>query len=348
MQSPTIHRGLQKLSIKIGNIFSIRAASTSNFIERARLQENIRNDGEKCRESLAKGQFLPFYNGKPLLNRSRDLSWQNFEAAKSFSPKLEENFVFLGVDQTSEEEKILFAFPSDSDLEEGNQEGRFTEMRKALFTVDDLDKGQILSKSWSLLQWQRKTGFCANCGTKVARNFSGSSRSCSNCGSVYYPSLSPVGIVLIAASDHSKVMLCRQPRHPPGMYSCIAGFVDVGESLDACVRREAAEEVGVDVDEVVVHSSQHWPFPMGSLMVGCFALTDPTSTPDPCPVELEDARWFTPAELKAAFEMVNKKPSLRVDMKNEEGNIFVPPKEAIAHHLIKAWLVEHGHIVKES
>ena len=150
--------------------------------------------------------------------------------------------------------------------------------------------------------------------------------------------------MLVAASDHSKVMLVRQPRHPPGMYSCIAGFVDVGESLDACVRREAAEEVGVSVSRVVVHSSQHWPFPMGSLMVGCFALTDPASVPDPCPVELEDARWFTPDELKAAFETVNENPALRVDMKNLAGKIFVPPKEAIAHHLIKAWLHEHGHI----
>ena len=67
---------------------------------------------------------------------------------------------------------------------------------------------------------------------------------------VYYPQTSPVGIVSICDPSTDQLMLIRQPRYPPGMYSCIAGFLDVGESLEDCVRREAAEEVGIQVDKV--------------------------------------------------------------------------------------------------
>ncbi len=67
---------------------------------------------------------------------------------------------------------------------------------------------------------------------------------------MYYPQTSPVGIVSICDPTTDQLMLIRQPRYPPGMYSCIAGFLDVGESLEDCVRREAAEEVGINVDKV--------------------------------------------------------------------------------------------------
>ena len=136
---------LQKLTRNVTSqahvSLAVRSASnvsSLNFIERARLQESIRNDNDKCKENLAQGQFLPFYQGKPLLNRSRDLWWQDYDAARAANPRIEEEFVFLGVDK---ERGVLFAFPADSDLEKGNTEGRFTDMRRALFAVNDLDKG---------------------------------------------------------------------------------------------------------------------------------------------------------------------------------------------------------------
>ena len=68
--------------------------------------------------------------------------------------------------------------------------------------------------------------------------------------SVYYPTTSPVGIVSVCDPSKDSLLLIRQPRYPPGMYSCIAGFLDVGETLDDCVRREVAEEVGIEVTKV--------------------------------------------------------------------------------------------------
>ena len=187
------------------------------------------------------------------------------------------------------------------------------------------------TQGWSLLMWSRKTKFCTVCGTKLVRAVSGSGAKCPGCGHVTYPTTSPVscdahcdncdiiicvqvGIVSIGHEASDQLLLIRQPRYPPGMYSCIAGFLDSGETLEVghvvlyelyiyddcqeCVRREVAEEVGLDIDSVAYKCSQHWPFPAGSLMVGCHAtVTGDLPTPDPCKQELEDARWFSRDEV---------------------------------------------------
>jgi NAD+ diphosphatase len=96
---------------------------------------------------------------------------------------------------------------------------------------------------------------------------------------------------------------------------------------------------------VQFHCSQHWPFPAGSLMSGCFALTEPDARPDPCNDEVEEARWFSPKELLEALERVEQRPMLRVEQDNiAPDHVFIPPSGAIAHHLIKAWLKRHGHL----
>ena len=77
------------------------------------------------------------------------------------------------------------------------------------------------------------------------------------------------------------------------MYSCVAGFVDAGETLFECVQREAAEEVSVEVIADLglrFLNSQFWPFPTGSLMMGCMAFVKEDAVPEPCMVEVEAAR----------------------------------------------------------
>ena len=112
------------------------------------------------------------------------------------------------------------------------------------------------TQGWSLLMWSRKTKFCTVCGTKLVRAVSGSGAKCPGCGHVTYPTTSPVscdahcdncditicvqvGIVSIGHEASDQLLLIRQPRYPPGMYSCIAGFLDSGETLemghDSCV-----------------------------------------------------------------------------------------------------------------
>ena len=130
--------------------------------------------------------------------------------------------------------------------------------------------------------------------------------------------------------------------YPPGMYSCVAGFVDPGESLAECVTRETAEEAGVDIDpsSLKLVDSNHWPNPAGSLMIGCIVTTE-TETPSPCTHEIEAVKWFSPEELKKAVKLSEDNPNLRFAKDHDPKNLFVPPKGAIANVVIRTWLKQY-------
>merc|ERR1719411_1874333 len=97
-------------------------------------------------------------------------------------------------------------------------------------------------------------------------------------------------------------------------------------NFQECVRKEVAEEVGLDIDSVSYKCSQHWPFPAGSLMVGCHAtVSGDLPTPDPCKQELEDARWFSRAEVSEAVARIDANPRLRVGRGNNPAEVFVAP-----------------------
>ena len=106
-----------------------------------------------------------------------------------------------------------------------------------------------------------------------------------------------------------------------------------------CVRREVAEEVGLEVQSVEYRCSQHWPFPSGSLMIGCHStVAGQCPPPDPCKQELEDARWFTRQEVIQAKERIDNNPRLRLGRNNDPSEIFITPNGALAHSLISNWL----------
>ena len=149
-----------------------------------------------------------------------------------------------------------------------------------------------------------------------------------------------MGIVLVESPDSSEALLVRQPSYPEGMYTCVAGFVDVGETLEECVRREVAEEAGVKVGSVRTIDTQHWPFPNSSLMVGCIATADPESPgPDPGQGEIEDARWFPRNDVNEAFLVASGNEESRSSRrKTRPPRLCIPPKQALAHQLIKVWL----------
>jgi NAD+ diphosphatase len=150
-------------------------------------------------------------------------------------------------------------------------------------------------------------------------------RECPNCKVEHFPRTDPVVIML--AIDGDKCLLGRAGRFAANMWSCLAGFVEPGESMEDAARRETLEEAGIVCGDVKYFRSQPWPFPM-SLMIGCHArATSSNITVDR--EELEDARWFTREETALMF--VGQHP---------EG-ISIPPPIAIAHHIIRAW-VEQG------
>jgi NAD+ diphosphatase len=124
---------------------------------------------------------------------------------------------------------------------------------------------------------------------------------------------------------NGNLLLGRQARFPERSYSALAGFVEPGESIEDAVAREVLEEAGVTVRDVRYVSSQPWPFP-SQLMLGCLAFADhPAITIDT--TELEDARWFTRAEVAEAIELGPNSPGF-----------LAPPKQAIAYNLMCWWL----------
>ena len=148
-------------------------------------------------------------------------------------------------------------------------------------------------------------------------------RNCPSCGAQHFPRTDPVVIMLVTHGN--RALLGRSPGWPEGMYSCLAGFVEPGETLEAAVRREVLEEAGIRIGTVRYLASQPWPFP-ASLMIGCAAeaLTD-TITRDPA--ELEDAIWITREEALATLS-------------GERPDILPARKGAIAHFLLSNWLAD--------
>jgi NAD+ diphosphatase len=139
-----------------------------------------------------------------------------------------------------------------------------------------------------ITHWDRTTRFCPACGTATEPMPTERAKKCPVCGFTQYPRVSPAMIVLVHRPG--QILLTRQPTWPPNRYSLIAGFVEAGESLEECVHREIAEEVGVRVDAIRYLGSQAWPYPH-QLMLGFtarYAGGDIALEEQ----ELEDAKWF--------------------------------------------------------
>ena len=186
----------------------------------------------------------------------------------------------------------------------------------------DASDAPLFAAALSLVRWHSRHSYCANCGHQSIAVRGGWSRSCPSCEAEHFPRVDPVAIMLI--EHDGKLLLGRQPHYPERRYSALAGFVEVGESIENAVAREVKEEAGIDVEDVRYIASQPWPFP-SSLMIGCHAralssdLTIDTN-------ELEDARWFTRDEIRQSLEGGDCTP------------FQAPPPSAIARTLLEDWL----------
>lgn len=126
------------------------------------------------------------------------------------------------------------------------------------------------SRALQLLLWQRNHRFCSHCGAKTIRHANEFAMICPACDYMQYPRLQPCVIVAITRHDEAnqpKILLARSPRFTIPMFSLIAGFVEVGETLEQAVAREVKEEVGIEVKNIRYMSSQPWPFP-SNIMIG--------------------------------------------------------------------------------
>lgn len=178
-----------------------------------------------------------------------------------------------------------------------------------------------IAQARSLLHWHANHRFCANCGKATEMRGGGIKRRCPSCEKEHFPRVDPVSIML--AIDGDRCVLGRSPHFLPGMYSCLAGFIEQGETIEDAVRREVQEEAGIRIGRVAYHSSQPWPFP-SSLMIGCHAEAVSTEiTPDED--ELEDCRWFSRDEVR-----------LMLAGEHPDG-LITPPRMAIANRIISAF-----------
>lgn len=192
---------------------------------------------------------------------------------------------------------------------------RFEDLR-LVASLLPVDEAGVLGYARAMVSWRRRHRYCGSCGAKTVPAKGGHVLVCSNpaCRSEQFPRIDPAIIVLVG--DGERALLGRQPVWPLGRYSTIAGFVEPGESLEDAVAREVLEETGIEVDTIEYHSSQPWPFP-ASLMLGFMAraVTHEVHLRDQ---ELEDARWFTRAELASGVPLL-------------------PPSQSISFRLIEHW-----------
>ena len=224
----------RKLSCKGRFVLSARSIS---YVERSRLLDKLKNDDEFCKSQMESGKYLLYNKGQPLLQKgsgpgSHRPSFLSYSQCDRVSSKLAETSVLLSVgDDGSPRFAALLSRDADPHEVEAETLAKFIDLRVGLFMVDP-DIAQTLSRGWSLLMWNRKHNFCSSCGSRLTRSLSGAACRCSSCPEVFYPSTSPVGIVSITDKQQQHLLLIRQPMYPKGMFSCIAGFLDVGETLE--------------------------------------------------------------------------------------------------------------------
>lgn len=164
---------------------------------------------------------------------------------------------------------------------------------RGIFGVLDENMYAMAIKALGMINWDRISRFCGQCGEKVERRTDMIGKECPQCGFISFPRISPAVIVLVQRGD--RVLLARADRFKEDLYSVIAGFVEPGETLEDVVKREVKEETGIDVKDIRYFGSQPWPFP-DSLMIGFtaeYAGGEITIDGE----EIVDAKWFDTGNL---------------------------------------------------
>lgn len=293
---------------------------------------NLRTDPQWVQALLASPQarLLPFWRDKCLVEGAAASPRPVSVPAAAISTVLASasECVFLGLDGAAG------VFAADlSELEQSQAVELVTasaaqDVRRLVATILPAEAA-ALAYARGLLHWNRNQKFCGACGGNTQGRNGGHLRVCmrSSCGKLLFPRIEPAVIVLVEApSLPARCLLGRHRGAPQDSYSTLAGFVELGESLEDAVRREVAEEAGVQVDTVTYQASQAWPFPAG-LMVGfrARAIADKIAVDED---ELIEARWFTRAELHAQAA-------------TEQGARSLFNADSIEKFLIEAWMHEN-------
>lgn len=230
-------------------------------------------------------------------------------------------WAFLG--RTSDGTAVLAAFlAADAEVPFGAPAG-WGSLRVVGGELGEADAESFVA-ALSLGRWLRGAPFCPACGARTEVRNAGWSRVCPECGREHFPRTDPAVIVTIgSATDPDRLLLGSNALWGADRYSCFAGFVEAGETLEAAVAREVEEESGIRVASVQYFSSQAWPYPR-SLMLGFHAIAADDDTARADGEEIAQVRWFDRSEIAAAFA--------------GKSDIVLPGTASIAHRLIADWL----------
>jgi NAD+ diphosphatase len=200
----------------------------------------------------------------------------------------------------------------------GRPVDRWTGLREIGADLGDLDAG-LLAQAIGILEWHERNKFSPLSGEPTTIERAGWVQRDPATGTEHFPRTDPA-VIMLVHDGGDRVVLGRQSVWPPGRFSILAGFVEPGESAEAAVAREVAEEVGLQVTDVRYVTSQPWPFPQ-SLMLGFVARADGDAPLTLDPDEIEEARWFTRDELISG-----------------SGPRALPPPVSIARHILDRWV----------
>ncbi len=271
--------------------------------------------GAKAGAYVMGGEMIVAKKGAPLNNPLFTL-----DEARALAPTTET--IFLG--HLDEAGRFGFGIsPEAAEALKARDDLLVTDLRSiAVQDLVDAEHLPPIAEAKAVLSWHAKHRFCPNCGAPTQAVDGGWRRDCANCKTQHFPRTDPVVIMLIIDGDNC--LLGRSPRFAATMWSCLAGFIEPGESFEDAVHRETREEAGIVCGRVNYYRSQPWPFP-SSLMIGCHAealsreiVVDRE--------ELEDARWFSRDEVISML------------LRRHPDGLTTPPPVAIAHHIIRAWV----------
>ena len=274
-------------------------------------------------EDLA-ARILPMRELKPALRDGNgaglSLDWQPVERWRE-TIETGAMLIFLGL---GEDGRPHFALDASA-APPGNSDSEAMDAR-TLAPLLPGPEAAILGEARSLLDWHTRHSYCAQCGAPTGIEAAGWVRRCPVCKATHYPRTDPVVIMLAIRGEYG--LLGRNKRRPGNRFSCLAGFMEPGETLEEVVRRETCEESGIRIGRVRYLASQPWPFP-STLMMGFLAeaLTEEIRVD---PEELAEARWFHRDEIR---EMVTR----AANGTDDPTKVSLPQPLAIAHHICRRW-----------
>ncbi len=271
--------------------------------------------------SHAQARFTPLWRGQPLIS---DKPARLFWAGREQMPEdLIRNSLLLGLDGDIPHFAIDVSGASDkAETAPFADQGQYLHLIAAAMTLPAAEMA-IAGQAMGLLNWQRKNRFSPKTG-KPMRITEGGFKLVDDVGTEIFPRINPVVMVLVV--EGNACLMARNHHFPAGLYSALAGFVEIGESLEECARREVFEETGLQIDNLHYAGSQPWPL-SDSLMIG-FTATAATRDLTIDKDELEDAKWLARGEVKKLLAA------------GQNSQFFLPPAFSLAGHMIRHWCAD--------